>query len=246
MKRAAVALAILLAITGRAAAADVMHLSDGRTLVVDKPAEKPRGVVLLIPGGSTQLALDTDGKTASENFVIRTRELWTEHGFVTAYLDDPRDLREPIARLRPFAVPIVIVSTSRGTIVAAQNSARLGHDGADLLVLTSPVTSGAPGARSARPGIAASLAEVDLHTIGIPTFIVTNDRDACNVSTPEDAAKLVTRFTPPASILHVSSSEVSSGPCDALAPHGYLGIEVDVIHQIRNWIESQEAMKRMP
>ena len=104
--------------------AQVTTLSDGRTMVVDAPPGELRGVALLIPGGSSQLQIGAGGSPMpSGNFVIRTRAMWGSAGFAIAYLNDPTDLREPIAKLRALGRPIVLVSTSRGTIVAGQNAA---------------------------------------------------------------------------------------------------------------------------
>jgi len=237
--------ALLLVGAGPSYGADVTTLSDGRVLVVESPAGTPRGVALLIPGSDTQLRISPEGApTPSGNFVIRTRGLWVTAGFAIAYLNDPTDIREPIAQLRTIGRPIVVVSTSRGTIVAGQNAARLGSEGPDLLVLTSPVTSGEPSPGEIRPGISASLADVDLRAVAVPTLVVTNDRDRCRVSTPAAAAALARRFSPPAHVLHVASSAPTRAPCEALTPHGYLGIEAAVIGKIIDWIGTQPTALR--
>lgn len=242
MKAFLAAFALVALTTAPGWAADVTYLPDGRTMVVDAPAAAPRGIVLLIPGGDSQLSIGTAGDPRpSGNFVIRTRTMWLDAGFAIAYLNDPTDLREPIARLHALGRPVVVVSTSRGTIVAGQNSARLGAAGPDLVVLTSPVTSGGPAPSEVRPGMPASLAVVDLHTVSVPVLVVTNDGDSCRVSTTGGAVALAKRFTPPAQVLHVSSSAMTSAPCEAFSPHGYLGIEADVIHKIIDWIRAQPA-----
>lgn len=194
---------------------------------MERPDVTPvKGTVLLVPGGSTLLSLGPKGETRSPNFVIRTRAMLLAAGFAIAYMDNPSDLRQPIQRLAAIAKPVVILSTSRGTIVAASNAARLGSEGPDLLVLTSPVTAGGD-----------SLAHVDLRSIAIPSLVVTNDNDTCRVSPPDGAVALAERLGS-ATILHFSSSQLTGNVCEPLSPHGYLGIEVDVLRQIINWIES--------
>lgn len=183
-------------------------------------------MVLLIPGGTTLLTLGKKGETTSSNFVIRTRPLLLANGYAIAYMDNPADLSDAIGRLRAIAKPVVILSTSRGTIVAGSNAARLGANGPDLLVLTSPVTVGND-----------SLANVDVHSITIPALVVTNDNDTCRVSPPSGARALAERLGS-AAILHFSSSQLNGDVCQPLSPHGYLGIESDVLHQIINWIET--------
>jgi len=185
-----------------------------------------KGIVLLIPGGTTLLQLGPKGQTSSSNFVIRTRSFLLANGYAIAYMDNPTDLSEAIGRLRAIAKPVIVESTSRGTVVAGANAARLGANGPDLLIFTSPVTVGND-----------SLARVDVHSITIPALVVTNDNDTCRVSPPSGAVALAERLGS-ATILHFSSSQLSGNVCEPLSPHGYLGVETDVLHQIVNWIES--------
>lgn len=228
---AALALAFILA-AARAAPAtapEVTVLANHHRLVVVRPdASALAGVVLLIPGGDTLLHLSPSGETSSTNFVIRTRDALLAAGFAIAYMDNPSDLREAIAHLRSVAKPIVILSTSRGTIVAAQNAARLGADGPDLLILTSPVTV------TMRFN---SLADVNLKPITIPTLVVTNTGDTCRVSPPGGAAGLVSRLGGHVDFVQFSSSQIIGDPCEPFAPHGYLGIESEVLAKIIDWIK---------
>jgi hypothetical protein len=39
-------------------------------------------------------------------------------------------------------------------------------------------------------------------------------------------------------VLAVSGGSLRSGPCDAMSPHGYLGIEDQVIRPMVAWIKS--------
>ena len=207
-----------------AAALDVITLSDNRKLVIEEPNKPSRGVVLLIPGGSTMLTLGADGSTGSTNFVIRTRSLWRAAGYVTAYMDDPSDLREPIARLRALARPVVLLSTSRGTVLAADAAIKLGGDGPNLLILTSPVTSGRD-----------ALDQVDVGRILTPTLIVENRNDTCPVSSPSGAAALTAKI-PMVTSLYFTSTASDGRACQPLSPHGYLGIESEVIGGIVDWV----------
>jgi hypothetical protein len=208
------------------AALEVTTLHDGRQLVVARPATGAlKGVVLLIPGGNTKLKLGPGGETRSENFVIRSRDLLLTAGFATAYMDDPVDLDEAIAHLRELGKPVVVLSTSRGTIVAASNAVRLGKDGPDLLILTSPVTVGEN-----------TLGDMDVSALKIPTLVTANTNDTCRFSPPTGAAALATRIGSNAAFVEFSSSQREGDPCKPLSPHGYLGIEDDVIAKIVSWI----------
>ena len=216
----AVALALALA-------AEIVPLG-GRNLVIERPGGAPKGSILLIPGGTTRTAIDATGNTSSQNFVIRTRALYQQAGYVTAFLDDPDDLRSSIARLRALAPPVVVVATSRGTILAAHSAVALGKGGPDLLVLTSPVTKASPR----HPG---STADVNVAAIAQPTLVVTNELDKCAVSPPDGAAALA-RAIPHAQLVTERSSAADSDPCEPLAPHGYFGIESQTVGAILDWI----------
>lgn len=210
------------------AAQDVVTLANGRHLVIVRPdaATTINGVVLLIPGGTTRLLLGPNGETNSANFVIRTRRQLLDAGYAVAYMDDPADLREPVQRLREVGHPVVFLSTSRGTIVAAANALRLGSDRPDLLILTSPVTQGRD-----------PIDQRPINQLKIPTLVVANDNDRCQVSPPSGAARLAERIGASATYMHFSSSAQISAPCEALAPHGYLDIERPVIAAILEWIK---------
>lgn len=195
-------------------------------MIVRPQAATVSGIVLLIPGGTTKLRLGPNGETKSTNFVIRTRQQLLDAGFAVAYMDDPADLREPVQRLREIAHPVVFLSTSRGTVVAAANALRLGSDGPDLLVLTSPVTRGIN-----------SIEQTGLNQLKIPTLVVANDNDGCRVSPPGSAAQLATGIGSGATFVHFSSSAQLSEPCEALSPHGYLDIERPVVAAIIEWIK---------
>ncbi|MGH7329595.1 MAG: hypothetical protein ACREJX_14715, partial [Polyangiaceae bacterium] len=221
-------LALLCVCAAAASAAEITTFPGGRTLVVVRPdISSPKGVVLLIPGGSTFLRLGPNGETKSPNFVIRTRQMLLDAGYAVAYMNDPADLREPIQRLRSIGRPVVLLSTSRGTVVAANNAERLGADGPDLVILTSPVTVGA-----------GSLGKFDGRSLRVPTLVTTNDGDTCRASPPAEAAALALRLEANGSFLHFSSSRATGDVCEPFSPHGYLGIESEVIGKILDWISA--------
>ena len=204
----------------------VVALANGHHLVIVRPeAEMPAGVVLLIPGGSTLLTLGANGDTDSGNFVIRTRRQLLYAGYAIAYMDNPADLSEAIQKLREVGKPVVLLSTSRGTIVAVSNTAHLGAAGPDLLILTSPVTNGS------------GIEPRDLPRVMIPTLVIANTQDTCVASPPARAAQLAMHIKS-ATYMTFSSNDLRVDPCEPFSPHGYLGIEVDVLGKIVEWIKS--------
>jgi len=229
------ALVGVLALAGAAASAattpQVVQLT-GERLVLEVPDGPPRGGILLIPGGSMRVTIDPQGGTTSTNFVIRTREQYVAAGYAVGFLDDPRDVGAALAKLRAIAQPVAIVSTSRGTLLAAQAAATLGPGGPDLLVLTSPITA------TSRT-IAQTLFDVGAARLRMPTLVVVNDHDGCAVSPPGEAGRFAKRL-PQGTFLRFNSTQATSDDCEPLSPHGYLGIEDDVVAQIVHWLQSAE------
>jgi len=226
---------LLSAAVARSAPPEVID-NGGNRLVIQQPDGRPVGSVILIPGGSTLMDISKDGTPDASlinNFVIRTREQYVSAGFVTAMLDDPSNLGDVITRLRAIARPVFLVSTSRGTIVAAKNATSLGDKGPDGIVLTSPITVEDQG----------TVLDFPIERIKVPVLIVVNDGDTCRFSPPSGAKAITYRLN--ASLVteaEVSSSQqLSANPCQAETPHGYLGIEDDTVARIILWMRAHIA-----
>ena len=78
--------------------------------------------------------------------------------------------------------------------------------------------------------------------IELPDFalVVGNSGDHCVVSPPGDGPRLLAALarSPRKELILVQSSEIQSDPCEALSPHGYLGIEAMVVQRIADWIKA--------
>ncbi len=155
----------------------------GRTrAAIVLPDAAPIGSIILIPGGTTLQKIDAAGNGSNtSNFVMRIRDQLLAAGLAVAYVEDPTDLRALIARMRSVKRPVFLLSTSRGTRVAAANAATLGADGPDGIVLTSTVTIGG----RQYPDSAAS---VNVSKIAVPVLFVQNTNDACAASPPGGVA----------------------------------------------------------
>jgi hypothetical protein len=233
LRRIAAAFAVI-ALLG-ASSTTVERIGRTRAAIV-LPDAKAIGSVILIPGGNTLLTIDDRGGTDSGNFVIRTRQAYVDAGFAIAFLDDPSDLGPIIARMRAVARPVFLLGTSNGTAVAAISAARLGADGPDGVVLTSTVTRGS----GLYPYSAAS---ADFGRIAIPVLFVDNRNDDCRASPPSGVAGLMARLPKGADVtrIEVSSARTTDDPCGPWAPHGYLGIESDVVAKIISWMRAHGA-----
>src|SRR6185437_13686639 len=76
--------------------------------------------------------------------------------------------------------------------------------------------------------------------IAVPALVVANSGDTCPLSSPADAPGLLAAMpaSPRKELIVVNSTTIQSDPCEAMSPHGYLGIEASVIQRIAAWISA--------
>jgi hypothetical protein len=227
-------------------------------------SERPSAVVILFAGGSGVLALQPSGKIGSDlalNFLIRSRGLFAREGLTVAALDVASDLRrngmngdirlsarhaqdvaQVISSLRErLAAPVWLVGTSSGTISAAGVAARLALSELrpDGVVLTSTQTTLVAG-HCGRTVYFAKLA-----AISAPVLAVSHRDDACPCSpgSAKAGAKLMAALGAASvkehKIVAGGAPPLSKGPCLARAPHGFFGIEGQVVKAIAEWIKSR-------
>jgi pimeloyl-ACP methyl ester carboxylesterase len=200
----------------------------------------PAATILLFPGGLGII------QQSPRNFLIRAVPGFAALGLSVAVLDTPSDqpngmndyfrmsaehatdVTAVIATMRQrAAVPVWLVGTSRGTISVASLAVRLGPAQIAGVVLTSTVW------RMAIP-------QIRLEDIRVPTLIVHNRNDGCVGSPFELAAPGLERLhaAPVKELIAVSGGLQRSAPCEAMSPHGYFGIEDQVIPPIAAWIKA--------
>jgi hypothetical protein len=123
-----------------------------------------------------------------------------------------------------------------GTVSAASATARLaGAGGPDGLVLTSTVTRQG----RERPE---SVGDVRLKDIRVPTLVVHHRDDGCRSTPYADTPALMRDLgsAPRRELLTFSGGDPpQSGPCDARAAHGYLGLDTEVVAAIAKWITTE-------
>jgi predicted alpha/beta-hydrolase family hydrolase len=218
-----------------------------------RPAGTPVASVIIFAGGDGDLALTAAGIGQLQgNFLVRTRMRWVREGFLLAILDRPSDRRNglwnfrttsehaadvkrAIAALRELAgVPVWLVGTSMGTLSAANAAARLTEGGPDGIVLTSSVTETSRMSHEA-------VRHAGLGDIRVPTLVVHHKDDGCRFS-PYSGAEALVKALKRAPVKELMAfaggSPPISPPCEAKAPHGYLGIEGAVVEAIGAWIRA--------
>ncbi len=131
-------------------------------------------------------------------------------------------------------VPVWLIGTSMGSLSAANAAARLTEGGPDGVVLTSSVTE------TSRVSYETTR-HAGLGDIRVPTLVVHHKDDTCRASPysgAEDILKALKRAPVKELMAFEGGSPAISPPCEAKAPHGYLGIEAKVVSAIGAWIRA--------
>ncbi len=215
--------------------------------------EKPVASVILFAGGHGGLQISESGSfTWGEgNFLVRTRQLFAKNGLSVAVVDAPSDrqaapflggfrqkpehvadIKVVIAWLKQQAsVPVWLVGTSMGTLSAAfiATQASPGEGGPDGLVLTSTIVSLDAG----RP-----VPAMPLQKIAIPVLVVHHEKDGCKYCAYPQVRAMTEKLTsaPKKELLTFKGGESRGDPCEALAYHGFNGLEKEVVAGIADWI----------
>jgi pimeloyl-ACP methyl ester carboxylesterase len=219
----------------------------------------PKAVVLLFAGGHGGLDIRQNGifMWGSANFLVRSRDLFVSQGLTVVVVDAPSDHQNPPylsgfrqtpehvadiraliswVRHRQVDVPVWLVGTSRGTESVAFAATELSGtpDAPDGIVLTSTILITGPGNRPV------SVPAMALARITVPTLVVHHRLDGCQYCPYPDLPGLLDRLTAaPRKELITAEGGISRGdPCEAMAYHGFNGIEGEVVGKITKWIET--------
>ena len=217
-------------------------------------ADQPRAAVVLFAGGHGGLQLSSSGsfKWGEGNFLVRSRRLFASNGLMVAVVDAPSDRQNPpylsgfrqkpehvadikavIAWLKEQAkVPVWLVGTSRGTYSAAFVATQLAPDvgGPDGIVLSSTMFTDVPGTRT--------IPEMPLGRIQVPTLVVHHKQDGCQYCRYADLPNLMDKLSavPRKELLTFEGGRNQGDPCEAMAYHGFNGIEKEVVARTAAWI----------
>ena len=220
-------------------------------MVVLSPQDA-RATVILFAGGHGGLQISPNGSFGwgGNNFLVRTRHLFAERGLLVIVVDAPSDRQRPpylggfrqrpqhmadikavIAWVREQAkVPVWLVGTSRGTQSAAYIATELsGPEGPDGLVLTSTILTEDKG----RPVPAMRLGK-----LRISVLVVHHEEDGCSHCSFNEVPNLMEKLSgvPKKQLLSFKGGQNRGDPCEALAYHGFNGLEREVVAQIAAWI----------
>jgi hypothetical protein len=219
------------------------------------PAQ-PKAAVILFAGGNGGLQIKDGGSFGwgNGNFLVRTRQQFADTGLAVAVIDAPSDKQSPpylsgnrqrpehvadvkavIAWLKQQAptasIPVWLVGTSRGTQSAGYiaTEATPAQGGPDGIVLTSTILTEKGGR---------AVPQMPVEKLTIPVLVVHHQQDGCKLCAFSDMPPLMDKLakTPKAELISVTGGQNQGDPCEAMAYHGYNGIEADVVGKISRWI----------
>jgi len=244
---------VVLASTALASAGERMEAIEPRpgisqNLYVVDARGPPWATAILYVGGNGMLG--ESGKLTN-TFLMRIRGNLSASGIGLIYAGLPSDRRQGLANSRSddghvadaaaivawarhrTPAPIFVIGTSRGTVSAVNIAAHLPETFAGV-ALASPVTR---TSRSGYDPINSRFAAA----ITVPVLVMHHRDDTCRVTPPADVPALVRSFTssPRVETVWISGgSEPQSGPCTALAHHGYVGAESAAAERLVDWMKS--------
>jgi pimeloyl-ACP methyl ester carboxylesterase len=214
-----------------------------------------KAAVILFAGGPGVLDLDDTGnpRRGRNNFLIRSARLFAAQGLQVALIDTPSDRQAPphlsgfrdtaehaadvkavIAWLRESSkLPVWLIGTSRGTQSVGATAIALGSAGGpDGIVLTSTVVNDPR---------TPSVPDMAVDRLRIPVLVVHHEQDGCRFCLFRDVPHLMDKLSraPRKELVTFRGGESVGDPCEALAYHGYNGLEKDVVARIADWITSK-------
>ncbi len=215
--------------------------------------EHPRAAVVLFAGGHGGLEISPKGDLGwgKGNFLVRSRQQFTEQGLSVVVVDAPSDRQRQAFtggfRLRPehvadikaviawlkqqTSVPVWLIGTSRGTQSAAFIATQLSVDegGPDGLVLTSTVLQDEKER---------SVLELPLEKIRVPVLVVHHSQDECKNCSYRYISYLMNKLnnTPRKELITVTGGISRGDACQSFAYHGFNGQEKEVVGKIAEWV----------
>ena len=242
--------------TGRAVGELVSLPSrDGVTqgIYIETRTDNPPWVIVLFGGNEGALHLSADGPTTLKgNFLIRTAQYWVRQGDAAVLVDTPSDYANGIddgfrlgkdsfsdteavvkaLRQRFPLSKVALVGTSRGT-VSVGNALERDPGVANAFVLTSPVSIAQRGK--------AGVSGLDADGTKIRVLVISNQHDACPAASFYGGKRLAERNH--FEFIAVESTEGGGdkqADCGAHSPHGFLGIESQVLGAIQGWLNNDQ------
>lgn len=228
-----------------------------RSLLI-KPAS-PVGSVILVAGGHGNLALGKDGSIGwgKGNQVVRTRAEYAKSGFAVLVPDTSSDQKKGagvvdsarwstktstdygalVKYMRGVAQPVYLVGTSRGALpIAAAATRNSGAGQADAFVITSGMIA---HITDKQPSAERSVG--NLGSVKPPVLIVYHKNDGCAYTPASSADRAKSLFSGSSKVdvkIVTGGSGGSGDPCQANSPHGFTGMDGEVVALVSGWLKA--------
>jgi len=214
--------AILIGMGCGPAAADETVTIGGSRAVLIKP-KAPHASVILMPGGDGAIRAGDQGDIHGvvNNQLVRTRHAYAARGLAVLVLDAGGDLTSAVQYMAAIKRPVTVIATSRGTVRAAEGLARGARP--DALVLTSGMLSAESGGNYNVMSILGSPASLPR------TLIIHHREDGCKVTLPAGVEPFIKWSAGRARVIWVSGGVSEGNPCQAMAHHGFNGIDGQIV-----------------
>jgi pimeloyl-ACP methyl ester carboxylesterase len=238
--------------SGQNIVADIPLAGGGSERALLAGPTNPPAILVMLAGGDGIVEISNSGAITrlGGNFLLRTQALWLGKGWAVTVLGPPNGASllgqrhtpayaDAISRAADFArtranAPVWLVGTSQGSTAAANGAAHLGHKVAGV-VLSSSVTG--------QNNSGETVFDSEPGAIVVPALIVANQGDTCPSTPAADANTIAAALSrsPRKEVVYVQSDQTRSPPCEAMSPHGYFGIEAEVVQRISDWIRAASA-----
>ncbi len=204
------------------ALADETVTIGGSRAVLIKP-NAPRGSVVLVPGGNGAIRAGDQGDIHGlmGNQLVRTRHGYAARGLAVLVVDVDTDLGSAVQYMAAIKRPVTMIATSRGTLRAAQGIARGARP--DALVLTSGFLSPASGGGENVMSILGSPAALPR------TLVIHHSQDSCKVTLPAGVEPFIKWSAGRARVNWVSGGTDQGDACEAMAHHGFNGLDGQIV-----------------
>lgn len=234
----------LLSIQAQAQVFDIAHGEEEPTRTLLIGVKNPKALVLLYPGGSGLLRIQSDGGTKNKHTFIRSADLWAKYRINAVLVDTPYDLgdlkrgdlrgrKDHLQRVREVvgfyqektSLPVWIFGHSMGTATAtnyANESVQLTKSISGIIIAGTIRT--------------ASLSD----EVTVPILAVHHRQDECN-GTPVSASERIIsgRSMQVISRLEITEGGISEGNvCESFAYHGFNQTEAELVKLAAQFILS--------
>jgi hypothetical protein len=221
----------------------------------------PVASVVLLAGGHGILALSPDGAIGwgAGNQLVRTRAAYAKAGFATIVPDSAPDMGTPkapkngfrwsaehgrdigavVAYMRTIKQPVALVGTSRAAVATGASLTHVTGPGRpDMVVLTAPMLMTHGNQPSLQQAMSNNPAKAQL-----PFFVIGHRKDGCAYTSPASIEAFRKWHGGKLDVTMLDGPEGRGDPCDALAAHGFAGIDGEVVSNVSAWIKARAGGK---